>query len=131
VIWLLRSATPTTRVRTAPAGLALAALGVRLDACLCSPKIRALDTAGVVCGHLGLNPEPAEGLAGGDFDPGDLAAGRGEVPMVGHEPDFSHAIAQATGARVEMRKGGLAAIGEGTLITLRRPEQLEAIAHQA
>jgi phosphohistidine phosphatase len=110
------------------AGRALAALEVRLDACLSSPKTRALDSARITCGHLDLEPEPTESLAGGDFDPGKLAAGRGEVLLVGHEPDFSRAIAQATGARVEIKKGGLAGIEDRALLALLRPAQLSAIA---
>ena len=110
------------------AGRALAALGIQLDACLSSPKVRALDTASIACRSLGVDPEPIEALAGDGFDPAALAAGLGEALMVGHDPDFSRAIAQATGAQVEMKKGGLAAIEDGTLITLLRPEQVALIA---
>jgi phosphohistidine phosphatase len=47
---------------------------------------------------------------------------------VGHEPDFSRAIQATTGARVELKKGGLAAINGGLLLTLLRSPQLKAIA---
>jgi phosphohistidine phosphatase len=57
-----------------------------------------------------------------------LAAGRGDVLLVGHEPDFSRAIQLATGARVELKKGGLAAIDGGKLIVLMRPRDLRTIA---
>ena len=67
-------------------------------------------------------------LAGGDFDPLELAAGRGEVMLVGHEPDFSNEIARLTGARAKLRKGGLAIVDGGTLLALLRPEDLAAIA---
>ncbi len=110
------------------AGKALAALEVGIDACLTSPKARALDTARIACRELGLDVEEADGLRGGDFDPQELAAGRGDVLLVGHEPDFSRAIAATTGARVDLKKGGVAAIEGGTLITLLRPAQLRAIA---
>ena len=71
------------------AGRALKALGVKLDACLSSPKVRARQTAELACEALGVEVELDERLAGGDFDPLELAAGRGEVLLVGHEPDFS------------------------------------------
>jgi hypothetical protein len=50
------------------------------------------------------------------------------VLLVGHEPDFSRAIQAATGARVELKKGGVAAIDDGTLVTLLRSPQLRRIA---
>jgi phosphohistidine phosphatase len=37
-------------------GAALAALGVELDACLASPRVRARDTARLVCASLGIEP---------------------------------------------------------------------------
>ena len=87
------------------AGRALKELGVELDVCLTSPKVRARQTAELACKKLGVKVEEDKRLAGGDFDPLELAAGRGEVMMVGHEPDFSRAVALATGSRVKMRKG--------------------------
>ena len=73
------------------AGRALKAIGVKLDVCLSSPKVRARQTAELACAELGASIELDERLAGGDFDPLELAAGRGEVLLVGHEPDFSRA----------------------------------------
>jgi phosphohistidine phosphatase len=110
------------------AGKALAALEVSIDACLASPKIRARDMARIVCGELGVEVEETRELRGGDFDPVELATGRGDVLLVGHEPDFSRAIQAATGARVQLKKGGLAAIEDGTLIALLGPALLQAIA---
>lgn len=110
------------------AGQALAALGITIDACLTSPKVRAADTARLACGALKVEPEIAEDLRGGDFDSQDLAAGRGEVMLVGHEPDFSNEIARLTGAKAKLRKGGLAIVDGGTLLALLRPEDLAAIA---
>jgi phosphohistidine phosphatase len=110
------------------AGAALAALGVNLDACLTSPRVRAADTARLACEDLGVDPQEEERLSGGPFDPVELALGLGdEVMLVGHEPDFSEAIARVTGARVKMKKGGLAAIDEGELHLLVRPRELKAI----
>jgi phosphohistidine phosphatase len=81
------------------AGRALEALGVELDCCISSPKVRALDTARIACEPLGLDVEVSDALRGGDFDPAELATGRGEVLLVGHEPDLSRAIQLATGGR--------------------------------
>jgi phosphohistidine phosphatase len=110
------------------AGAALAALEVRVDACLTSPKVRALDTARLACAELGIEPEVTEALRGGDFDAHELAAGRGNVILVGHEPDFSRAVQIATGARIEMKKGGLVAVDGGSLISLLRPAQVRRLA---
>jgi phosphohistidine phosphatase len=109
------------------AGRALAALGVELDACLSSPKVRAMDTARIACRELGVEPEGEDALAGGGFDIEAVAAGRGEVLLVGHEPDFSDAIAAATGARVKLKKGGLGGVDEGLLHALMRPADLKRI----
>lgn len=110
------------------AGAALKALGVSVDACISSPKVRARDTARLACEPLGVEAEEDERLAGGDFDPLEIAAGRGDVILVGHEPDFSRAVAAVTGSRVKMRKGGVAAIDDHLLHALYRPKDLRAIA---
>jgi phosphohistidine phosphatase len=142
VIWLLRhgdaaadapddSARPLTSKgerQSVAAGRALRALGVELDTCLTSPKVRAEQTAQLACEPFGIEPELARELAGGDFDPDSLGAGRGEVLLVGHEPDFSRAIQATTGARVELKKGGIAAIGGAALHVLLRPSEIKRIA---
>jgi phosphohistidine phosphatase len=110
------------------AGRALKELGVKLDVCLTSPKVRARQTAELACKELGAKVEEDKRLAGGDFDPLEVAAGRGEVMLVGHEPDFSGAVALATGSRVKMKKGGIAAIDEHLLHALLRPKDLSSIA---
>ncbi len=110
------------------AGGALAALGAGIDACLASPKVRAAETAGLACEPLGLEPETAVELGGGAFDSLALAAGRGEVLLVGHEPDFSAEVGRLTGANVKLKKGGLAAVDGSTLVALLRPKELAAIA---
>jgi phosphohistidine phosphatase len=110
------------------AGRALKRLGVELDVCLSSPKVRARATAELACEALGVDVELDDRLSGGDFDPLELAAERGEVMLVGHEPDFSAAIALATGSRVKMRKGGIAAIDDHLLHALFRPKDLRTIA---
>jgi len=110
------------------AGQALARLGLSLDACLSSPKLRALQTARLVCDPLGVEVSVAPQLAGGPFDPGELAAGLGSVMLVGHDPSISLALHDLTGAHVRMKKGGLAGIDKGELLVLLRPSELSAIA---
>jgi phosphohistidine phosphatase len=110
------------------AGHALAAMDVRIDACLTSPKVRAADTASMACEALSLEPETATELRGGPFDSLALTAGRGDVLLVGHEPDFSNEIARLTGGKVKLRKGGLAIVDGSTLQALLRPRDLAAVA---
>jgi phosphohistidine phosphatase len=116
------------------AGAALRALGVDLSVCLTSPKARAADTAALACAPLDVEPMHEPKLAGGPFDPEQLAAGHdGDVLLVGHDPDFSMAVHSITGAQVRMKKGGLAGVEKGELKVLLRPHDLDAIAaaHEA
>ena len=126
-----RELTGKGRRQSRDAGLALAALGVELDACLSSPKIRARDTAELACEPLGVQVELDDRLAGGDFDPLELAAGRSDVMLVGHAPDLPSAIAYVTGSRVKLKKGGLAALDDHVLHLLLRPKELREIASAA
>jgi phosphohistidine phosphatase len=119
---------PKGKEQARAAGRALAALKIEIDACLTSPKVRAAETARLACEPLGLEPEVAGELRGGGFDALALAAGRGDVLLVGHEPDFSDEIARLTGAKVKLRKGGLAVVDGSTLMALLRPRELRAIA---
>ncbi len=123
-----RKLTEKGRRQSENAGRALAALGVKLDVCLTSPRVRARDTAEIACKELDVEVEQTDALRGGEFDIDELTAGRGEVMLVGHEPDFSRAIHAATGAQVKMKKGGLAGIEDGTLHVLLRPAELKRIA---
>jgi len=110
------------------AGRALSALDLGIEACLASPKVRALATARLACEALGVEVEVTEALRGGRFDAPDLAAGRGEVLLVGHEPDFSQEVERLTGAKVAMKKGGIAVVDGSTLVALWRPKELKRIA---
>jgi phosphohistidine phosphatase len=112
------------------AGAALAAMGVKLDACMTSPKVRAAETARLACEQLdGIDIQPEPKLGGGPFDAKSVAAGLGEdVLLVGHDPDFSMAIHRLTGAQVRLKKGGLAAVHKGELIVLLRPAELALLA---
>lgn len=112
------------------AGRALAATEAQIDACLTSPKVRAADTAWLACEALSLKPEITDELRGGPFDSLSLAAGRGNVLLVGHEPDFSNEVARLTGGKVKLRKGGLAIVDGSTLLALLRPRDLAGLAER-
>jgi phosphohistidine phosphatase len=123
-----RRLTPKGKRQARAAGRALARRGIEIDACLTSPKLRAAETARLACEPLGVEPEAAGDLRGGAFDAFGLAAGRGGVLLVGHEPDFSDEVARLTGARAKLGKGGLAIVDGSTLVALLRPADLAAIA---
>jgi phosphohistidine phosphatase len=125
-----RRLTSKGELQARSAGRAMASLGDGVETCLTSPKVRAADTARLACEALGLEPEVAEELRGGRFDSLALSAGRGDTLLVGHEPDFSSELARLTGARVKLRKGGLAVVDGGTLVALLRPKDLVAIASE-
>jgi phosphohistidine phosphatase len=141
VLWLLRHAEaaeglpdderPLTDkgVRQAEAaGLALARLGERIDLCLSSPKLRALQTAERACEPLGIEVRVEPALGGAPFDLEQLVAGLGTVLLVGHDPSFSLLLHDLTGTQARMKKGGLAAVWKGELVVLLRPVDLAAIA---
>jgi len=141
VLWLLRHAeaedgTPDDeRPLTArgvgqarAAGQALKRLDVRLDACLSSPKRRAMQTAQLACEPLGVEVSVEPALGGEPFDVRELCAGLDDVLLIGHDPSFSMTLHELTGAQARMRKGGLAGIEKGELIVLLRPRELAAIA---
>jgi len=141
MIWLLRhgeaeagspdAARPLTQKGEAQArraGAALAALGVEIELCVSSPKVRALDTARLACEALGVEPVEDRALAGGPFDARAIAGDVERVLLVGHEPDFSLAVHEMTGAHVRMKKGGLAGVDRGELSVLLRPAEIARIA---
>jgi phosphohistidine phosphatase len=110
------------------AGRAMTALGTHIDACLTSPKLRALQTAQLACEPLGVTPKIELALGGEPFDVHALTAGLGEVLLVGHDPSFTLTLHDLTGAQARMRKGGLAGVAKGELVVLLRPAELSAIA---
>jgi phosphohistidine phosphatase len=141
MIWLLRHAeaaegrpdearplTPRGVQQARTAGLALARLGVKLDSCLSSPKRRAMETAELACEPLGLEIITEAAIAESMYDPERLAAGLGDAMLVGHNPSMSNVLREMTGARVRLRKGGIAAVQGGELIALMTPTELAAIA---
>jgi phosphohistidine phosphatase len=141
MLWLLRHAEaadglpdderPLTErgIRQAEAaGLALARLQANIDVCLSSPKLRAIQTAERACEPLGIQVSVEPTLSGEPFDVQALTAGLGDVMLVGHDPSFSLTLHDLTGTQARMKKGGLAAIAKGELVTLLRPTELIAIA---
>jgi phosphohistidine phosphatase len=142
VIWLLRhgdaaEGTPDAErpltekgeTQARNAGLALRELGVEIEVCVSSPKVRARDTARIAWEAFGGEAELMldEALEGGPFDPRHVVPGFEDVLLVGHDPDFSMAVHSLTGAQVRMKKGGLAGISKGELSVLLRPAETAAI----
>jgi phosphohistidine phosphatase len=141
VLWLLRHAEaedglpdderPLTlrgAMQADAAGRALAVLGIQIDACLSSPKLRAVQTAERACEPLGVAVTIEPALGGEPFDANELVAGLGDVLLVGHDPSFSLQLHDLTGTQARMKKGGLAAVSKGELVALLRPSELAAIA---
>jgi phosphohistidine phosphatase len=111
------------------AGRALARLGCSVEACLSSPKLRAMQTAERVAEHLGVPVTVEQALSGEPFDVQELTAGLDEVLLVGHDPSFSLTVHALTGAQSRLRKGGVAGVAKGELVVLMRPHELQAIAY--
>lgn len=123
------------------AGRALARLEMRFEVVLASPKVRAEQTAVLVLEQLGGAPalgvqiEPS--LAGGLDSAGALELIDGlsadsRALLVGHEPDFSEVVCGLTGARIDLKKGGVAVVrldgGAPELMLLLRPREFALIA---
>jgi phosphohistidine phosphatase len=131
-----RRLTDRGRDQARVAGCALAALKVKIHLAFTSPKVRARDTARLACEALGVEPIEHAALAGGfDLDDALELIGAGapdqRVLVVGHEPDFSQVVHDLTGARIDLKKGGIAGVrldgARGELIVLLRPRELERI----
>ena len=81
-----------------------------LTAVLCSPLLRARETAVAIAEAAGLDAEADERLAPGATadDLRSAAAGRGEtVVAVGHQPDCSEIVLALTGERVPFDPGAV------------------------
>ena len=122
-------------------GAALTRMEGDFEAILFSPKVRARQTAEIAAegwteaqrGLLSVHPPLASGFDGSDaLDALAGSSADGRVLLVGHEPDLSNVIADLTGARADLKKGGLAVMRlEGTrgeLTVLMRPRELALIA---
>jgi len=131
-----RELTDRGREQSLAAGRALAALGLEFHDVFTSPKVRARETAALACQALACEPVEHEALRAG-FGVDDAlellaAAGEGRrVLVVGHDPDFSQLVHDLTGARVSLKKGGVAGVrldgGHGELVALLRPRELQRI----
>jgi phosphohistidine phosphatase len=106
------------------AGLALARIGASFGTVLTSPKERALRTATLALqaweeradgevehGALQVHGPLAEGFDAAAALAAIAPLGAGaRLLLVGHEPDFSGIVAALTGARVDLKKAGLAVV---------------------
>ncbi len=123
------------------AGVALARLDAAFDAVLFSPKARARQTAELAAEQWDaaqrerlLAHPPLAGGYDASVALAELAGlgADGRLLLVGHEPDLSNVIGEITGARVDLKKGGLAIVRlegvGGELVVLMRPRELALIA---
>jgi phosphohistidine phosphatase len=123
------------------AGIALARLGVKFDAVLFSPKVRARQTAELAAEAWSAQQRKRmreyAPLASG-FDAQQALEVLAEVSqngcllLVGHEPDLSRVAGELTGGRLDLKKGGVAGVRldgpGGELLVLMRPRELALIA---
>ncbi len=136
-----RRLTPRGEQQARAAGIALSRLGVTFEAVLFSPKTRARETAELACEgwcerqrQLLRAHEPlASGFDGGQaLEALSQVSADGRVLVVGHEPDLSGVVADLTGGRIDLKKGGLAVVRlegvGGELAVLVRPRELALIA---
>jgi phosphohistidine phosphatase len=123
------------------AGIVLSRIGVKFDAVLFSPKVRARESAELAA--EAWTPEQRTRLRehaarAGGFDARqalDVLAAVGAdgcLLLVGHEPDLSRVAGELAGGRLDLKKGGLAAVrlegSGGELVVLMRPRELALIA---
>jgi phosphohistidine phosphatase len=158
-LWLLRHAeaephgtrtdaerrlTERGRQQARAAGVAIERLHGDFDAVLFSPRVRARQTAELaaeawsesqrtllaVHAPLGTGFDAVQAL-----DALGAVAPDGRLLLVGHEPDMSRVVGELTGARADVKKGGLAIVrleGSGAeLVALLRPRELALIADVA
>ncbi|HTB50982.1 MAG TPA: histidine phosphatase family protein [Solirubrobacteraceae bacterium] len=126
------------------AGVALARMEAELGGILASPKARARETAELALaqltererGLLELHPLLAGGIQAREAL--ELLAGvgtDGPLLLVAHEPELSGIVGELTGARADLKKGGLAVVrlgaGGAELVLLLRPAELALIADVA
>ena len=131
-----RELTDRGRDQSRQAGRGLGLLELTFHHVFTSPKVRALETARLACEALDVEPVVHEPLREG-FDAGEAiallhAAGVDQrVLVVGHNPDFVQVVHDLTGARIELKKGGVAGVrldgGSGELLSLLRPRELDRI----
>src|SRR3954453_2224714 len=132
-----RRLTERGEAQSRAAGAALRALELNFHLVFTSPKERALQTARLACHELICEPVVHDALADGfdvgeALEPGAMGGEEQRVLVVGHNPDFAQVIYDLTGARVDLKKGGVAGIrvrrGGGELLALLRPRELDRLA---
>jgi phosphohistidine phosphatase len=136
-----RRLTPRGERQARAAGLALARMQARFEGVLYSPKERARRTAALVAESWSAADREClrehEPLGEG-FDAGQALveisslAPDGRLLAIGHEPDLSQLVAELSGARIDLKKGGLAVVRldgvAGELVVLMRPLELALLA---
>jgi len=132
-----RVLTPRGEAQARAAGRALATLELTFQHVASSPRVRALDTARLACASLGDRQPVVHGELGSDFGADqalEIASAAGtdkRVLVVGHNPDFEQVLHDLTGARVALKKGGIAGVRlqgrRGTLIVLLRPREIDRL----
>lgn len=130
-----RRLTPRGEEQSRNAGAALAVLDAHPTLAFTSPKVRARDTAAHACAALGIDPVVHDAVVGLDAAEAlaliEAVADGERVLLVGHEPDFSQVVHDLTGARIDMKKGGVAVVrldgSRGELAVLLRPREIAAI----
>jgi phosphohistidine phosphatase len=132
-----RELTPRGERQSTAAGAAMARLGLEFAACYTSPLVRAVGTAELACEPLNVTPEKRD-VVGKGFNAeavNELLAEHADgerILVVGHNPSFEQVVLDLTGARIDFKKGGVAAVrmtaGRGELLALMRPRELESLA---
>ncbi|MFI4990002.1 MAG: phosphohistidine phosphatase SixA [Solirubrobacterales bacterium] len=136
-----RRLTPRGEQQARAAGVALTRLEASFESVLFSPKTRARQTAELAAEAweqaqrelLQEHAPLASGFNGGDaLEALSTIGADGRLLVVGHEPDLSRTVADLTGGRVDLKKGGLAVVRlegvGGELAVLMRPRELALIA---
>jgi phosphohistidine phosphatase len=103
----------TTAGRTTARALGEQLAGEQPEAVISSPLLRARETAEQIARAAGLEPEADERLAPGATlaDVRAAVAGRGEtVVAVGHQPDCSEIVLEATGRETSFAPGAVAEV---------------------
>jgi phosphohistidine phosphatase len=163
-LWLLRHAeaephgtrrdaerrlTERGRQQACAAGVAIERLRADFDGVLFSPRVRARETAELAAENwsdqqralLTVHPPlSADFDAAQALDALSAVSADGRLLLVGHEPDMSRVVSELTGARADVKKGGLAIVkldvspadsAGGELVALLRPRELSLIADPA
>jgi len=131
------------------AGVAIRRLHGAFDVVLFSPRVRARQTAELAAEAWSEQQRAMLAVhapLGGGFDAVQALDAMSAVPadgrllVVGHEPDLSRVVGELTGARADVKKGGLAIVrldvgpahpAGGELVALLRPRELALIADPA